>query len=231
MQVNWSASRERVMKLLRSVFNVISNVEVIGQENIPASGGYVLATSHVSRLDTLFLMLSSSRKDIVGMVAREYRRAPFFGWFLEKLGVIWITREGYDFQAFREASAFLKKGGIVGLAPEGSRSRDRQLMEGKHGTVLMAIKNKVQVIPAAVIGSADMMKRFLKLKKMQVKVIFGKPFDLPQPEEGQSEKNVLDLATTEVMCRIAMLLPEDRRGFYRNHPRLQVLLAEQQSLL
>ncbi|MCK9246096.1 MAG: 1-acyl-sn-glycerol-3-phosphate acyltransferase [Anaerolineaceae bacterium] len=230
MQVNWSASRERVMKLLRSVFNVISNVEVIGQENIPASGGYVLATSHVSRLDTLFLMLSSPRKDIVGMVAREYQKAPFFGWFLEKLGVIWITRGGYDFQAFREASAFLKKGGIVGLAPEGSRSRNGQLMEGKHGTVLMAIKNKVQVIPAAVIGSADMMKRFLRLKKMQVKVIFGKPFDLPQPEEGQSEKNVLDLATTEVMCRIAMLLPEDRRGFYRDHPRLQVLLAEQQSL-
>ena len=231
MQVNWSASRERVMKILRSVFNAVSDIEVIGQENIPASGGYVLETSLVSRLDPLLMVWSCSSKDIVGMVAREYRRAPIFGWLLEKLGVIWITREGSDFQAFREASAFLKKGGIVGLAPEGSRSRDRQLMEGKHGTVLMAIKNKVQVIPAAVIGSADMMKRFLKLKKMQVKVIFGKPFDLPQPEEGQSEKNVLDLATTEVMCRIAMLLPEDRRGFYRNHPRLQVLLAEQQSLL
>ncbi|NLE84699.1 MAG: 1-acyl-sn-glycerol-3-phosphate acyltransferase [Chloroflexi bacterium] len=220
-----SVSRERVMKIMRAVFKLIADVEVVGNENIPEHGGYVLATSHISRLDTPFLMMATKRKDVVGMVARDYQNAPFIGWFLNKLGVIWISREGYDFQAFRQASSFLKKGGIVGLAPEGTRSKDGQLLEGKPGTVLLALKNKVQVIPATVLGSADMVKRFLKLKKMQVKVIFGKPFDLSQPTEGQSEKDVLDLATTEVMVQIARLLPEERRGFYRDHPMLKVLLA------
>ncbi len=213
------------MKIMRAVFKLIADVEVVGNENIPENGGYVLATSHISRLDTPFLMMATKRKDVVGMVARDYQNAPFIGWFLNKLGVIWISREGYDFQAFRQASSFLKKGGIVGLAPEGTRSKDGQLLEGKPGTVLLALKNKVQVIPATVLGSADMVKRFLKLKKMQVKVIFGKPFDLSQPTEGQSEKDVLDLATTEVMVQIARLLPEERRGFYRDHPMLKVLLA------
>jgi len=213
------------MKIMRAVFKLIADVEVVGNENIPEHGGYVLATSHISRLDTPFLMMATKRKDVVGMVARDYQNAPFIGWFLNKLGVIWISREGYDFQAFRQASSFLKKGGIVGLAPEGTRSKDGQLLEGKPGTVLLALKNKVQVIPATVLGSADMVKRFLKLKKMQVKVIFGKPFDLSQPTEGQSEKDVLDLATTEVMVQIARLLPEERRGFYRDHPMLKVLLA------
>jgi 1-acyl-sn-glycerol-3-phosphate acyltransferase len=162
------------------------------------------------------------------MVASNYKHAPFIGWFLSKLGVIWIDRDGYDFKAFREASAYLKKGGIVGLAPEGRRSKDGQLLEGKPGTVLLALRNKAQVIPAAVLGSADMMKRLLKLKKMQVKVIFGKPFDLPRPEEEQNGKDILELATTEIMCRIAALLPEERRGFYRDHQRLKVLLAAQQ---
>ncbi len=58
-----------------------------------------------------------------------------------------------------------EKGGIVGLAPEGTRSKDHKLMQGKPGTTLLALKTKAQVIPAAVLGSADMMNRFLKLKK------------------------------------------------------------------
>ncbi len=219
-------SRTRVMKFLRSAFGLLANFEVVGGENVPDQGAFVLATSHISRLDTPFLMMATSRTDIVGMVAKEYENAPFFGPFLRKLGVIWINREGYDFEAFREASAFLKKGGIVGLAPEGTRSRDGQLHEGKPGAVLLAVKNKVQIIPAAVLGSADMMSRFLKLKKMQVKVIFGKPFDLPKPGEGQSEKDILELGTTEIMCQIATLLPEERRGFYRDHPRVKVILSE-----
>lgn len=223
-----SVSREKVMQLLRGVLSGLVDLQVEGSENIPEHGGYVLATSHISRLDTPFLMLSTSRKDVVGMVARDYERAPFFGWFLNKLGVIWISREGYDFQAFREATTFLRNGGIVGLAPEGARSKDGKLMEGKPGAALLAMKSKVQVLPAAVLGSADMMKRFVKLKKMQVKVIFGKPFSLPQPVDGQNEKSILDQATTEIMLRIAALLPEERRGYYADHPNLKVLLRSQQ---
>ena len=103
-------------------------------------------------------------------------------------------------------------------------------MEGKPGAVLLAMKNKVSIIPAAVLGSADMVKCFLKLKKMQVKIIFGQPFDLPQAAEGQNEKEILELGVTEMMCQIAALLPEERRGYYQNHPRLKVLLAAQQNL-
>lgn len=219
-----SVSRERVMKMLAWVVRRFVDLKVDGADDVPESGGFVLATSHISRLDTPFLMLATHRKDVVGMVARDYERAPFFGWFLNKLGVIWISRDGYDFQAFREASAFLRGGGIVGLAPEGSRSKNQKLMEGKPGAALLALKNKVKIIPAAVLGSADMMKRFMKLKKMQAKVIFGKPFDLPRPLEGQSQKDFLDQATTEIMLRIAALLPEERRGFYAQHPRLKTIL-------
>ncbi len=228
MPPNTFGTRERALNLLRSISDIVANVEVIGSEYIPYQGAAVLATSHISRLDTPLLMLSSSRKDIIGMVATDYQHSPFGG-LLKKLGVIWIDREGYDFEAFRDASIFLRKGGIVGLAPEGRRSKDGQLLEGKPGAVLLAMKNKVPVLPAAVLGSADMVKSFVKLKKMQIKVIFGKPFELPQTTEGQNEKEILELGVTEVMCQIAALLPEERRGFYRDHPRLKVLLAEQQA--
>lgn len=228
MPSNTFGTRERALNVLRSIAGIVAKVEVVGGEQVPDQGAYVLATSHISRLDTPLLMLSTSRKDIIGMVATDYQHSPFGG-ILKKIGVIWINREGYDFEAFRDASAFLRKGGIVGLAPEGRRSKDGQLLEGKPGAVLLAMRNKVSIIPAAVLGSADMVKSFLKFKKMQIKVIFGKPFDLPQAEEGQNEKEILELGVTEVMCQIAALLPEERRGLYRDHPRLKVLLAEQQA--
>ncbi len=227
MSKDIKVSRERVMKILHRLVNPLVNLQIEGAENVPDTGGYVLATSHISRLDTVFLMLSTTRKDVVPMVAKDYEKAPFFGWFLNKLNVIWISREGYDFQAFREASSYLKSEWIVGLAPEGTRSTTGGLLEGKPGAALLAMKNKVKIIPAAVLGSADMMKNFLKLTKMKVKVIFGQPFDLPGMDEGGREKDFLDHATTEIMLRIAMLLPEERRGVYSDHPRLRVLLESQ----
>lgn len=220
-------SRERLMPILRRLVKILVNLQIEGGENVPDTGGYVLATSHISRLDTVFLMLSTTRKDVVPMVAKDYEKAPFFGWFLNKIGVIWLSREGYDFQAFREASSYLKSGGIVGLAPEGTRSTTGGLLEGKPGAALLATKNKVKVIPAAVLGSADMVKSFLKLRKMNVKVIFGQPFDLSGIDDNGREKDFLEQATTEIMLRIAMLLPEERRGVYSDHPRLRVLLESQ----
>ena len=220
-------SRERLMPILHRLVNILVNLQIEGGENVPDTGGYVLATSHISRLDSVFLLLSTTRKNVIPMVAKDYEKAPFFGWFLNKIGVIWLSREGYDFQAFREASSYLKSGGIVGLAPEGTRSTTGGLLEGKPGAALLATKNKVKVIPAAVLGSADMVKNFLRFRKMNVKVIFGQPFDLSGIDEGGWEKDFLEQATTEIMLRIAMLLPEERRGVYSDQPRLRVLLESQ----
>jgi 1-acyl-sn-glycerol-3-phosphate acyltransferase len=222
-------SRDSLMKIIGSLVKIAAKLEMTGVDNFPYEGAYLIAINHISRLDMPFLMMATKRKDILGMAAKNYREKPFFRWALEKLGVIWIDRDGYDFQAFREASAWLKNGGVIGIAPEGTRSRTGQLLEGKPGAVLLAMKSKVQIIPATITGSADMVKNFLRLKKMQVKIIIGKPFALPEPEEGQIEKDVLDKAITEVMCQIAALLPEERRGFYHNNPRLKELLEEQKT--
>ncbi len=219
--------RQRMMKLLHFLVDRLVDLKVTGGENVQDGTPYIVATSHISRLDTPFLMLSTHRLDIIAMVARDYQKAPFFGWFLNKLGVIWISRDGYDLGAFREASVSLKKGWIVGIAPEGTRSRTQQLLEGKPGAALLAIRNQVQVIPTAVIGSTEVIQSLLRLKKAQVEVRFGKPFLLPQVHDERPTKDRLQEATDEIMCRIALLLPEERRGFYADHPRLLELKAEQ----
>jgi 1-acyl-sn-glycerol-3-phosphate acyltransferase len=219
--------RLRVMRILHFLVDHLVDLKTIGSENVQDGTAYIVATSHISRLDTPFLMLSTHRKDIIAMVAREYQKAPFFGWFLDKLGVIWISRDGYDLGAFREASVHLKNNWIVGIAPEGTRSKTQQLLEGKPGAALLAIRNQVQVIPTAVLGSTTVIQSLLHLKKAQVEVRFGKPFLLPQVDDEKPTKDRLQQATDEIMCQIAMLLPEERRGFYANHPRFLELEAEQ----
>lgn len=218
---------ERVRKALSYVVDRLVNFKVVGGENVQDGTAYVLATSHISRLDTPFLMLSTHRRDIIPMVAREYKKAFLIGWILDKLGVIWISRDGYDLGAFREASTRLKDGWIVGIAPEGTRSKTHQLLEGKPGASLLAIRNQVQVLPATVLGSTEVFQSIFRLKKAQVEVHFGKPFMLPQAGDERTNKARLQQATDEIMCHIALLLPEDRRGFYANHPRLVELKAEQ----
>ena len=225
--VETSRFRQWLLKALRWIARLVANLEVEGAENLPDKGAYLVTTNHISILDTPFLMMSTDRKDIVPMVANKYQNTPIVSWFLNKVGVIWINREGYDFQAFRQATDFLKSGGSLGIAPEGTRSKTGNLIEGKPGSVLFALKANVPVIPAVVMGAADLKKNILRLRKTNVKVIFGKSYSLVQPKEGERPKDVLDQNLTEVMCQIAALLPEERRGFYRDNPRLKVKLAKQ----
>ncbi|MGI6250168.1 MAG: lysophospholipid acyltransferase family protein [Anaerolineaceae bacterium] len=218
--------RETVFKLLKGLIDGLVDLNVTGLENVPASGSGLVITSHVSRLDTPFLMVSTPRQDVIPVVAREYQKAPLIGWLLKTLKTIWITRGEYDFAAFREAQDYFKQGWLVGMAPEGHRSRDGVLKEGKSGAVLLAKKAGVMLIPTTVSGSNQMWHWFLRLRKMRVQVAFGPAFYLPEQEEGEDNKSWLKRATDEMMCRIAALLPPRRRGIYANHPRLISLLNE-----
>ena len=82
-----------MMKVLHFLADRLVDLQVTGGEYVQEGKPFIVATSHISRLDTPFLMLSTQRQDIIAMVAREYQKAPFFGWFLNKLGVVWISRD------------------------------------------------------------------------------------------------------------------------------------------
>lgn len=219
--------RKKNYKTLCQLISKVSDLKVIGHENVPPSGPALVVISHISRLDTPFILCAGGRIDVIPMVAREYKNTFILGWVLNRIKVIWITRGAYDFEAFREAKDYLNQGWIVGLAPEGSRSRDGLLHEGKPGSALLAYKMDVPLLPAVVTGTDKMSESFLKLRKMKVTVEFGQLFRLPQ-REGLDNKDWLKLATDEIMCHIAAILPPERRGFYADYPRVQEIIAGQQ---
>ncbi|MBG0786021.1 MAG: 1-acyl-sn-glycerol-3-phosphate acyltransferase [Anaerolineaceae bacterium] len=216
-----------LLSIIRSLVKILTKFNIENSENLPAQGGALVTTNHLSRLDTPFLLAITDRDDLVAIVAKKYRRKPFFKWILEKIGtMVWMDRENTDFAAIRDALNYLRLGALVGIAPEGTRSQETKgLLEGKQGAAVLAARANVPIIPVGIIGSDKVNHGWARLRRPPVTIRVGKPYLLP-PMDRDHRQAWLTQYTDEIMCRIAVLLPEKYRGYYADHPRLLELLSD-----
>jgi len=222
-------SKPPLLEPIRFLVRTLTKFNVINQKNLPETGGVLLTTNHLSRLDTPILLAITEREDLVAIVAKKYQKKPFFKWILGKVGtMVWMDRERTDFSAVRDALHQLRSGAIVGIAPEGTRSREfNGLLEGKQGAALLAARASVPIVPVGIVGSEKINEHWLRLQRPPVTIRIGEPYSLPEMDRDNRQA-WLSRYTDEIMCRIAALLPPEYRGFYRDHPRLKELLAEKQ---
>jgi 1-acyl-sn-glycerol-3-phosphate acyltransferase len=211
-----------------SVFNGLMNIHFSGLENIPPTGGCILATNHLSRLDTPLIFMAIDRTDLSALVTDKYRSNPLFALFVEVSDSIWINREIADHKAIRAGLEHIKRGGLLGIAPEGTRSRNGELLQAKSGVALIAEKAGVPIIPVGIHGTEDTMFRLTHLQRPEIFASFGKPFILPLVDHRDRNQSVLD-NTDEIMCRIASLLPPKYHGFYSGYPRILELSQGKES--
>lgn len=216
--------RETLQAICRFLLTRLARVEFSGLEHLPSDGAIIVATNHMSRMDTLYLFINPARPDITALVADKYKKYPIFNWILDVGGIIWLDRSKADFGAFRLAADVLKNGVSLGIAPEGTRSTTGQLIEGKPGTALLALKAGVPIVPVGIAGSEMYFRRLLTLRRPNLRLTFGPPIHLPPLDRNNREES-LQKMTDEIMCRIAILLPPQYWGFYRDHPRLKEMLA------
>lgn len=157
-----------VRTIVRFIMNLIADVEIVGMEKLPA-GNVLLAANHLGRLDTAVLLCAFDREDIIMAVAEKYRDHPFFGAIGRAVDAIWLNRFEADFAALREILARMQKGGLMVIAPEGTRSKTEALQEGKMGAAFLASKSGYPVLPVALTGTEDRgvianLKRFRRSK-------------------------------------------------------------------
>ena len=219
-------ARTRISKrIVRFLMRIVFRINIEGREHVPDEGGIIVASNHLSRWDIPLLMMIPNRLDLTGMVTDKYLEYPLIHWFINMVGGIWLDRTRADFAAFRTAIEALDEGRALGIAPEGTRSDTGMLIEGKPGTILLAIKAQVPVVPTALYGTESAAKNWWKRPRLTMR--FGEPFTLPiLTRENRNEQ--METSTEEMMCRIAALLPEKYHGVYAGHPRLKELLAEQE---
>jgi len=212
----------------RFLFRLLTRVTVLGKQNLLAHGGYILASNHLSIVEVPLVYILVDRPDITGFVAKDHQKNLLFRTMVNAMGGIWLNRDEADARALRTARDHLKKGGIFGIAPEGTRSPTGALIQGKTGVAYLAHLVDVPIVPVAITGTWKSLPKIFKLQRPPITVRFGAPFTLPHIQR-QERDLALERDTDEIMSRIAVLLPPEYRGVYADHPRLKELLAAQGS--
>ena len=210
--------------IIRLLLRLVAKIEIINKENLHESGSYAFATNHLGIMDALLAYYVLERWDFFIPVAEKWEEYAFLRWLGKHLNIIFIDRFNPDIRALRKILKRMDDGQVLIIAPEGTRSRTERLAEGKPGVSYLASKTQFPVIPIALTGTEDRvffgnLKRF---KRTAVTVTVGKAFTLP-PLPRKNKDEVLKEYTDEIMCKIAVLLPEKYRGFYAEHPRLKEL--------
>jgi 1-acyl-sn-glycerol-3-phosphate acyltransferase len=191
---------------------LVSKVTFLGVENIPAEGGFLLTMNHLSQVDPPLIMVAVPRR-ITVFAAEKYRRNPFLRILFDTMGCIWVRQFEADHTALREAIRHLREGGILGMSPEGTRSRETHaLIRGRDGASLMASRSGALILPLAVWGTETFVSDLLHLRRPKITARIGKPYRLdisPRAKGAELEKG-----TDEIMYAIAALLPPAYRGEY-----------------
>lgn len=212
-----------IRSLVRFIMNIIADVEVVGLEKLP-KGNVMLAANHLGRLDTAVLIYALERDDLIMAVAEKYKEHPIFGAIGRSVNAIWLNRFEADFAAMREILARMQKGGLMVIAPEGTRSKTESLQEGKMGAAFLANKSGYPVLSIALTGTEDrgIISNLKRFRRSKIKAVAGDLFYIEIPK-GKGREEAMRNATDEIMCQIAAKLPESYRGFYKDYPRVREL--------
>jgi len=195
---------KNLILILRIAFKSIMDLNVDGNENIPNEGPAIVAANHVTNMDVFPMQLSINRP-IFFMGKAELFENTFIHYLFRQLGAFPIYRGERDEWALEHARKILKAGNILGMFPEGTRSKGRGLKVARTGAARLSIDLKCPVIPLSIEGSYRFSKNFPG--KSKVNVVIGKPI---VAEYGELPIGMTDRIITE----IARNLPAELRGVY-----------------
>ena len=145
----WYQLWRRSLKLV-AVF--VYRVRFSGQENIPATGGVLVVSNHQSHFDPPLVGIGCRRQ--MNYVARRTLFSfPPFGWFLHSVGAIPIDRDGIGLGGIKESLKLLKRGEMVLIFPEGTRTSDGEIKPFRPGFTALAARSNAAILPVAVDGA------------------------------------------------------------------------------
>ncbi len=212
--------------LVKGILALVGRMEIEGRENIPAQGPYIVVSNHLSKTDAALILLALPKQRMRVFAASKWRGHPIFGPILGLSGAIWVRRGEVDRDALRAATRALNSGEILGMAPEGTRSRTGAMQKARNGPAYIASRAQVPLLPVGITNSDLFQANILRLRRTTFRLTIGRPFHLPalgHRARGQE----LEAYTELVMAHIADQLPEHYRGFYATSITLQAITSGQ----
>lgn len=140
-----------IRPIAKVVFKVLYRPKIIGKNNIPKTGGIVLAGNHKHNFDCA--MLVSSTRRCVHFLAKEELFQGKFGWFFKAMGLIPVKRKTHDGKALPTSICYLENEKVIGIFPEGTHNRgEGVILPFKIGAVKMAHDSKCKIVPFVIKG-------------------------------------------------------------------------------
>ncbi len=185
-------------QVVKTILTPLYRIKTIGKENFPMDGGVLICANHIDNLDPPVVGLTCPR-DIHFMAKEELFHAPILKQLLPTINVFPVKRGLSDKKAIRTGLTHLKEGRVLGLFPEGTRSKTGEIGKGLAGAGFFALRTNAAVVPCAIIGPYKPFR--------QLKVVYGKPIDFTTYRE---QKISAEEATEVIMNEIRRLISENR---------------------
>ena len=196
------------MTLVRSIFVPILKLDVQGLGNLPPEGAAILVANHVTNFD-VFPMQFALPRVIFFMGKADLFKNPIMDVLIRNLSGFPVNRGEKDLWAMNHALKVLRHGQVLGMFPEGARSKGRGLSVAKTGSARLAIEAGCPIVPMTILGSDRFFRRFPRRTRVLISIL--PPLT---PEHGE---NPLAL-TDRMMFTLARALPEEMRGVYAELP-------------
>ena len=193
-------------------------------DKVPHKGPLLLIANHTSFLDGPLMYVFLRPRKTIAMAKKEL----WNHWFTRNIMKLWkcipIDRENMTRESMQASLKVLKEKNILAIAPEGTRNREGILQMGKSGVAFIAYKEKVPMIPVAILGFEKFSENIRRFRRTPLFVKVGRPFSIVKTE-GRLDANGREELMEEIMLHLAALLPEKNRGFYRGKNRPYILTS------
>ncbi len=194
------------------LFLLFGRMRTVGRDNVPRTGGVLLAANHTSYVDPPLVGAAAPRA-VWFMGKSELFTLPVLGRLLPYLNSFPVKRESADRQALRRAHELLTAGEAVTIFIEGGRSPDGRLMPPVMGPAMIALRAGVPIVPVALINTDHLLPRHsMRLRFSHVKIVFGEPLSFPQFAGRAGDRAALQEVSATVMRHIVALLREHGAG-------------------
>ena len=194
---------------------------VTGLDNIPRTGGVILASNHLSFIDSVFLPLVIDRRIFFLAKSDYFTGKGLKGWatrmFFTGTGMLSIDRSGGKASeaSLNTGLTVLHNGEVLGIYPEGTRSPDGKMYRGRTGVARMILEGHVPVVPVAMIDTEKVMPIGRRIPKVRrIGVVIGEPLDFSRFEGLEGDRFILRSITDEVMYQLNRLSGQEYVDVY-----------------
>lgn len=209
--------KERLVNaFMRTIFRLLFKMDTKEFDKVPAEGPFIILANHTSALDGPLMYVFMQPRSMVAMAKKELWEHAFTRFIMQLWNLIPVDRENMGRETMQQCFAAIDRNEILAIAPEGTRSKDDRLQEGKAGVAFIAHKKQVPMVPIAIWGFNQLKDNLKRLRRTVLTIRVGEPFEIVEKGgrmDGAGRQQLAD----EIMLRLAELMPRELWGHYAEH--------------